>query len=319
MSTAAAPQNNDFASSVLHGLSDDPKWLSSKFLYDSKGDDLFMQIMDLKEYYPYRCEEEILTLYKDRILSSMQREIFSLVELGAGDGKKTRILLNHFQKNKAQFIYMPVDISSHVIDLLCNALKNEMPGLQVKGVTSDFIAALTDIKKIGGRKLVLFLGATIGNIPRQQVTSFLSMVAGHLTSGDRMLIGFDLRKDPRVIYRAYYDSEGVTTQFTMNILDRINRELGGNFNRSAFMHYPVYDPATGEMKSFIVSRVRQTVHVEALNKDFFFTEWEPIFTEVSNKYSISEINDMAASAGMTVNNLFSDRNGYFIDALLTKN
>jgi L-histidine Nalpha-methyltransferase len=318
MAATSAPAGDDFRNSILQGLTSSPKWFASRFLYDAQGDDLFIKIMNLPEYYPARCEQEILQKYRQSILAAIGGSDFSVVELGAGDGKKTKVLLSHFLSAGASFTYMPVDISGHVIDLLCDALRKEMPELRVNGITKDFVTALDDVRQVEGKKLVLFLGATIGNIPRIQVASFLSLVAGQLSQGDMLLVGFDLRKDPNIIYRAYFDSQGVTTAFTMNMLDRINRELGGEFDKDRFMHYPVYDPTTGEMKSYIVSRQQQDVSIKDLGITVHFDEWEPVFTEVSNKYSIGEINMLAQSSGLMVKALYTDSEGYFVDALFFK-
>jgi L-histidine N-alpha-methyltransferase len=266
-SSPKQPQNNEeeFAQAVLQGLSAQPKSLPSKYLYDTRGDQIFQQIMELPEYYPTRCEEEILKSNKDDILERIFRvtRTFKLVELGAGDGKKTKILLSHFLDHKADFEYLPVDISEHALLGLCNSLRGQFPQLGVKSFAKDYFKALEDIGQAGTElKLVLFMGGNIGNFSKREAGNFLSMLASRLHKGDLVLAGFDLKKDPAVIYSAYNDKQGVTRAFNFNLLDRINRELDANFKTAHFMHYPTYDPLTGAMKSYLLSEKNQEVRIK---------------------------------------------------------
>jgi L-histidine N-alpha-methyltransferase len=310
-----------FAQDIRTGLSTYPKRLPSKYLYDTRGDQIFQQIMKLPEYYPTRCEEQILKNNKQDILETLFRtsRTFDLVELGAGDGKKTKILLSHFLQNKARFRYLPVDISAHALHGLSQSLRGEFPQLQVQTFAKDYFQALEDIGETGSvQKLVLFMGGNIGNFSKREAGNFMSMLAGKLKKGDLVLAGFDLKKDPAVIYHAYNDRQGVTRAFNFNLLERINRELDANFRTGNFIHYPTYDPLTGAMKSYLIAEKAHEVKIKKLDMTVTFNDWEPVYMEVSNKYDTNEIEKMAEGAGMRTEVLYFDDDRYYVNALLSK-
>jgi L-histidine N-alpha-methyltransferase len=317
--TKSATYNPDLAKSVDEGLSAPPKYLSSKYFYDPEGDHLFQKIMDLPEYYLSKCEEEILAGYKNDLLQQMCEEKgeFSIVELGAGDGSKTKILLRYFLSENCNFNYVPVDISANAVEGLTKSLTKELPELKVNGLAKEYFAALKDLKTLNSRKLILFLGSSIGNFSKSEATDFLKLIRAQMSPRDLLLVGFDLKKDPDIIYKAYNDSQGVTKQFNFNLLSRINNELGGTFDLSQFIHYPSYDPSTGEMKSFLVSTKNQTVYIDALQKSFTFGHWESIFTEVSMKYCEEELQKMATDAGFNLLQFLTDKNTWYTDLLLS--
>lgn len=310
-----------FAADVIKGLSGNPKYLPSKYLYDSRGDEIFQQIMELPEYYLTRCEEEILRQNKNKLLEHIRQRgnNFHLAELGAGDGKKTKILLSHFLKAGATFSYLPVDISEHALNDLCSCLKKEFPRLKVRGIVADYAEAMERLSGLSaGPKLVLFMGGNIGNFSKEEAAALLSLLATKLNKGDMLLAGFDLKKDPAIIYHAYNDKRGVTRSFNFNLLRRINRELGGNFNPDLFVHYPTYDPVTGAMKSYLIAERAHQVYLEAAATTFSFDAWEPIFMEVSNKYSRDEIARICKAVGFETEETFYDRKGYYTNVLLSK-
>ncbi len=311
--------NSELAKSVDEGLSAPSKYLSSKYFYDPEGDHLFQKIMDLPEYYLTRCEEEILAGYKKDLLHQLceQDGEFSIVELGAGDGLKTKILLRYFLSAKCNFTYVPVDISANAVEGLTTSLAKELPQLKVNGLAKDYFAALKELKGLQTRKLILFLGSSIGNFSKSEATDFLKLIRAQMSPRDLLLVGFDLKKDPDIIYKAYNDSQGVTKQFNFNLLSRINNELGGTFDLKQFIHYPSYDPSTGEMKSFLISTKNQTVYIDALQKSFTFGDWESIFTEVSMKYSEEELQQMATDAGFELLQFLTDKNTWYTDLLLS--
>lgn len=166
--------------------------------------------------------------------------------------------------------------------------------------------------------MVLFLGSNIGNFAEEEAIRFLTAMAENLYSGDLALIGFDLKKDPDVIRKAYNDQAGVTRAFNMNLLSRINRELKADFELNAFMHYPSYDPVSGEARSYLISRKKQEVHIEYLQQSFCFKAWEPIHVEISRKYDTATIKKYAAAAGFTIKELFYDSRHYYVNALWEK-
>jgi L-histidine N-alpha-methyltransferase len=312
---------SDFAKDVRDGLQQQPKTLSSKYFYNAIGDMLFQKIMELDEYYLTRSEFEILEEQKEAILEAFlgQDESFRLVELGAGDGTKTKLLLKHFVKEKVNFAYSPIDISQHVLDNLADDLKRQLPSLRVEPIQGEYFAALETLKRNHDLKeVVLFLGSTIGNFDHEGGMSFLERLGDELTQGDLLFIGFDLQKDPHIILDAYNDRQGITAAFNLNLLDRINNELGGNFDRDAFKHYPTYDPISGETKSYLISKVAQSVYIEALDEVFDFAPDEPIFMEISQKYSLQMIEDCAVKAGFKMIKKFFDRKKFFVDVLWEK-
>ena len=308
---------SQFAKDVLAGLTATPKRLQSKYFYDEKGDVLFQKIMDLDEYYLTRSEYEVLERNKSEILSvfAPKDEPFHLLEFGAGDGLKTKILLKHFLAERAQFDYLPIDISKNAIDQLVSGLHKDFPNLQVKGIANEYFQALQRASLMDGhwRKVVLFLGSNIGNFSPEQAKEFLYNLGEGLSPGDLLFIGFDLRKDPDVILAAYDDQEGVTRDFNLNLLERINRELDGNFELDKFKHFAVYNPETGVTASYLLSKEKQVV--EIMDTAIQFDAWETIHTEISQKYDLKSIESLAREAGFKVVDNFFDQQRYFVDSV----
>ncbi|MBI1225952.1 MAG: L-histidine N(alpha)-methyltransferase [Bacteroidetes bacterium] len=319
MTTTISPEttyNLAFAEDVRKGLTSEPKYLLSRYFYDEIGDQLFQKIMALPEYYPTRCEYQIFQQHGQGLLRKMEGNPFDLVELGAGDGLKTRVLMAQFLAQKAEFAYLPIDISSHVLELLQKSLHEAWPDLSVTPIEGEYFAALQSIGQLSERqKLVLFLGSNLGNMNQEKAVDFLGQLRKKLQPGDYLLVGFDLKKDPEIILAAYNDSQGVTRDFNLNLLRRMNRELGANFDLSAFRHWPSYNPLTGDMKSYLVSEKAQRVKLEALEMEVAFRKWEAIDMELSKKYDRPEIEWLAEVAGFEVEDWFYDEKQYFADVL----
>lgn len=314
--TTETISSSDFAQDVLKGLSQYPKHLPSKYFYDEQGDKLFQDIMHMPSYYLMNCEHDIFEEHKAAILEAIGYDAFQLLELGAGDGYKTKVLLEYFLEAKAAFQYKPIDISSNVLDELEQSLKQQWPALPVQPMAGDYFDMLHKVREEADvPKVVLCLGANIGNYPFERARDFLKAICQELNKGDKLLIGFDLKKDPEVILNAYDDPEGVTAAFNLNLLRRINRELGANFDLQAFRHWETYNPITGATKSYLVSKVEQHVFIKALNQSFHFDAWEAIDVELSQKYSLAEVEAVANAAGFEVEQHFTDRNRYFVDSL----
>ena len=310
-----------FAQDVMLGLNSTPKTLPSKYFYDAKGDKLFQQIMALPEYYLTRKEYEILEGQHEQILKSILKigKPFNLIELGAGDGLKTKILLRFLVNNEIDFIYYPVDFSGSVLEELEQSLAEEMPNLEVNPIQSTYRESLKNQEWENGRpNLILFLGANLGNFGVEEAKNIIDHLRVGTRKGDQVLLGFDLKKNPNIILDAYNDEQGVTREFNMNLLDRINKELDADFDRNSFVHWPTYDPVSGECRSYLVSLKSQAVSIGALNQTFEFEAFESIFTEISKKYSLSEISHLASSGGFEVNQNFLDSDGYFADVLWEK-
>ena len=316
-STQIQPSSN-FASDVLKGLSADPKFLSSKYFYDDEGSRLFQEIMKLPEYYLTKAEFEIFAEQTAEIFRAFGAEdsSFDLIELGAGDGTKTAVLIDYFLRQNTDFTYLPIDISQEALDALTEKFSAEFPRLSMKTKTGDYFRILETLKtESSRRKILLFLGSNIGNFSQEQAEDFFRRLRGVMNADDLLFVGFDLQKDPRVILRAYDDAQGVTAAFNLNLLTRINRELGGNFDLRKFSHYAIYRPTECAARSFLISREAQTVFIEALNKSFDFKAWEPIFMEISQKYSLEMIDDFARTSGFRVVKNFFDRQNFYTDSL----
>jgi len=306
----------NFANDVLTGLSSEKKFISSKYFYDETGDKLFQQIMELDEYYLTKCEFEILESHKGNLLEKFSNHMmpFQLVEFGAGDGLKTKILISHFINSKADFNYLPIDISSHALENLMDDLNHTYPELQGHAIHSDYFQGL---RTLNGAvpKAVLFLGSNIGNFRPLKAKDFLAEMRNYIGMTDKILIGFDLKKDPAIIRKAYNDSRGVTRAFNMNLLNRINTELDGEFIIENFEHTPVYDPDSGAAESFLVSTANQTIYIGKLKRKFKFAAGEKIFTEVSQKYDMNDIADLARWSGFRIAANYYDDRKYFVDSL----
>ncbi|WP_157565979.1 L-histidine N(alpha)-methyltransferase [Hymenobacter ginkgonis] len=315
---------NQLAEHLAQGLSQTPKSLSSKYFYDTVGSRLFQQIMALPEYYPTRTELAIFEEQGAAIAQALRAgagvgQPLAVVELGAGDGLKTKILLRALLGLPAAspLTYVPVDISPSALDELVATLRQELPALPTAPLTAEYGEALATLAARPEPKAVLFVGSNIGNFGPVEQLAFLQALAAPLTPADRLLVGFDLRKDPRRIRAAYDDAQGVTAEFNLNLLHRFNNELGADFQLEHWQHFPDYDPSTGAMRSWLVSRRAQTVRVAALGGQAFeFEAWEAIHTENSFKFSLPQIEALAASAGLQVVEVFQDAAGDFADVVL---
>jgi L-histidine N-alpha-methyltransferase len=319
MQTSCATKHDTFAEDVLRGLSSTPKSLSSKYFYDDEGSRLFQKIMKLPEYYLTRSEFEIFERQTKEIFEAFTAEnagAFDLIELGAGDGTKTAVLIDYFLRAGADFAYSPIDISQEAVDSLTGKFRERFPLLKIDAKTGDYFRILETLKTESARpKILLFLGSNIGNFSRAQSIEFFRHLREVMNEGDLLFTGFDLQKDPRVILKAYNDAEGVTAEFNLNLLRRINRELGANFDLEKFSHYAIYRPTECAARSFLISRAEQEVFIEQLSETFYFKAWEPIFMEISQKYSLEMIEDLAETSGFRVRQNFFDRQNYFVDSL----
>lgn len=318
MKSSTTAKYSTFAEDVLKGLTSTPKTLSSKYFYDDEGSRLFQEIMKLPEYYPTRAEFEIFSEQTTEIYRAFTEGVssFDLIELGAGDGTKTAVLIDYFLKRNADFTYSPIDISEEALDSLSNRFTEKFPCLRIKGRNGDYFQILKSLKNGSGkREIILFLGSNIGNFNRDQAVDFFRQLRGVMNEEDRLFIGFDLQKDPRVIVRAYDDPQGVTAAFNLNLLKRINCELGANFDLDKFSHYAVYRPVESAARSFLISREKQSVRIDALNRSFEFEQWEAIFVEISQKYSLSMIEELARESGFEIERNFINEKHFYLDSL----
>jgi uncharacterized SAM-dependent methyltransferase len=314
-------------------LSSTPKQLSSRYFYDDEGSRLFMEIMKLPEYYPTRAELKIFTEQKADICDAFTerrhpcpqpgeeadkdvRVPIDLIELGAGDGTKTAVLIEHLLATGVDFTYQPIDISQEANDALEARFKDKFPDLRIDPHTGDYFKVLGSLKSDNGRrKVIMFLGSNIGNFLRDNAVAFFGSLREVMTENDRLFVGFDMQKDPRTIVAAYDDKQGVTSAFNLNLLARINRELGGDFDLDKFSHYAQYRPMECAARSFLISREKQTVTIKALNRSFGFDQWEPIFMEISQKYTHAMIDELSGDGGFEIAREFYNGDDFYIDSL----
>ncbi len=294
-----------FATDVVEGLAKQPKQLPPKYFYDVAGSELFEQITVLPEYYPTRTELGILRNRGAEIAAILPQHA-ALIEFGAGATTKVRLLLEQC----AFGAYVPVDISGEFLNAQAQALREDFPDLQVHPVTADFSApfdlpdAVQAMPKVG-----FFPGSTIGNFEPHEACGFLRSARRILGPGALMLVGADLEKDERALYAAYNDAAGVTARFNLNLLVRINRELGGNFDLSAFTHRAIYNRERHRIEMHLVSRKAQTTRI--LGRNFTFRAGESIHSENSYKYSLERFTTLAKGSGWQPRASWTDANGLF--------
>jgi dimethylhistidine N-methyltransferase len=318
MHSSSASKQSTFAEDVLNGLSSSPKFLSSKYFYDDEGSRLFQEIMKLPEYYLTRAELEIFQTQTPEIFAAFDARhgAFDLIELGAGDGTKTSRLVDYFLAQNADFNYVPIDISAEALNFLTDKFARQFPTLSIKPEQGDYFRTLETFKQKSNRKkIILFLGSNIGNFSEEQAIGFFGHLREVMNPQDFIFIGFDLHKNPKTILRAYDDANGVTAKFNLNLLKRINRELGGNFNTEEFSHYASYHPSERAARSFLISQKAQTVYIEALDRSFEFQQWEPIFMEISQKYGVRMIQNLAERSGFRIVENFFDGNNFYANSL----
>jgi dimethylhistidine N-methyltransferase len=298
-------QTTAFARDAIDDLSQRPKKLSPKYFYDAAGSELFEAITRLPEYYPTRTE---LSILRDRgsEIAAIIPQGAALVEFGAGATTKVRLLL----QNCAIGAYVPVDISGDFLQGQADALRRDFPGLGVYPVAADFTAPFALPAEIAGMpKVGFFPGSTLGNFEPHEACAFLRSAREILGDGAQMIIGVDLEKDERVLYDAYNDAAGVTARFNLNVLVRINRELGGNFDLSAFTHRAIYNRERHRIEMHLISKKSQTVRM--LGTSFAFRTGESIHTENSYKYSIERFTALARGSGWTTRVSWTDAAGMF--------
>ena len=294
-----------FAGDVIGDLSRFPKKLSPKYFYDAKGSELFEQITVLPEYYPTRTELAILRERGGEIARLIPQGA-ALVEFGAGATTKVRLLLE-----RSRFAaYVPVDISGDFLKAQADGLRRDFPELEVYPVAADFTAPFALPDEIAGMpKVGFFPGSTLGNFEPREAHAFLCGARKILGRGAQMIIGVDLEKDERTLYDAYNDAAGVTARFNLNVLERINRELGGNFDLSGFMHRSIYNRDRHRIEMHLISRKAQTVRI--LGNSFAFRPGESIHTENSYKYSFDRFTALAQAADWQVKETWTDKNRMF--------
>ncbi len=315
------PTRDLFAQQVRDGLGSTPKFLEPVYFYDKLGSELFEEITRQPEYYVTRTEAELLKRSAPDLAEAVGKNI-NLVELGSGSSAKTTIVLESFLETRDELHYLPIDVSRTMVTKTADWLDHRYPELSVTPIVSEYEPGLerasilvAEDTETPDRVLVMFLGSSIGNMEPKAARQFVHGLRGHLTSGDALLIGFDLQKDEAVLHAAYNDAAGVTERFNLNILTRINRELGGEFDLERFEHHAFYNRDQGRIEMHLRSQTAQDVRVAACDTTFHFAAGETIHTESSYKYVPEWIEALASDTGFRVQERFTDDNEWFSLAL----
>ncbi|WP_228414585.1 L-histidine N(alpha)-methyltransferase [Chryseobacterium sp. SNU WT5] len=314
-------KNDAFLKDVNDGLSQNPKYISSHYFYDKAGDELFQKIMEMPEYYLTNSELEIFKEQSMEIIESFnidKNQKFELIELGSGDGKKTQHLLRALLSQNYQFKYIPVDISTNSLEVITKNLENHFPTINIEPQQGDYFQVLDRLFTSNHPKIILFIGSNLGNMEDEVAKRFLSKISQNLKTNEKLLLGLDLIKSKEVVLPAYNDPAGITSSFNLNLLKRINTELGADFDLENFEHAPEYTEEEGIAKSFLKSRKRQSVYIKDLDQSFEFRENERIHTEVSRKYDDEVLKKLLLKSDLEISEKFLDSKNYFADYILTK-
>jgi dimethylhistidine N-methyltransferase len=306
----------NLADDVRKGLAAQPKRFLPKYFYDELGSQLFEAICLLPEYYLTRAENEIFQRYASEIVAAVDGQI-TLVEMGSGSASKTRLIIETILQRQSQLVFMPVDISRSAIESSSRILLQSYPRLTIDAYAADYFTGLAELgKKPRKRTLALFLGSNISNFDIDEALRFLRAMRSVLNKGDALLLGADLKKDPAILEAAYNDALGVTSAFNLNVLARINRELGGTFDLHKFKHLAFYNEAMGRIEIYIESLFNQTVRIEKLDLEVEFAMGELIHTENSYKYDLDGIARLASETGFSCSPTWLDSRERFSSNLL---
>jgi dimethylhistidine N-methyltransferase len=305
-----------FAEDVRTGLSGTPKRLPPKYFYDELGSQLFEAICLLPEYYLTRAENEIIERYADEIAASVDGAT-TLLEMGSGSASKTRLIIEAFLRRQESMLFIPVDISASALESSSRILLQSFPRLRIEAYAAEYFDALSHLtERQRGRTLALFLGSNISNFGRDEAPRFLRALRNVLRNGDALLLGADLKKDANILEPAYDDSLGITAAFNLNLLLRVNRELGGNFNLDSFRHHARYNEEMGRVEIHIESSVSQIVEIKKLDMEVRFEAGERIHTENSYKYDLAEIERLASITGFRCAHTWLDSQKRFSSNLM---
>ncbi len=298
------------AADVLEGLRRTPKALPPRLFYDEEGSRLFEQITTLPEYYLTRTEHEILDHYAPEMLECAGTNL-TVIELGAGTAVKTRVLLNALLRRQLRVDFYPVDVCSSALEAARERLAGELPLVKVHCIVADYTEGVAALNQIGGRKLLLYLGSSIGNFEPEDAIALLRNARAGLRERDCLLLGTDLVKEAAALLAAYNDSAGVTARFNLNLLARINRELGGLFDLRSFRHVALWNCAQSRMEMHLESRRRQTIRIAGVDLSVDFERGERIHTENSYKYTMPMIDHIMDRSGFRREFTWTDSRNWF--------
>ena len=309
---------NSFSEDIDKGLSLKNKAISSKYFYDDMGSKIFQRITKHPDYYLTKSEIEILNKVKLKLPNLIKQKEIDIIELGPGDGSKSKIIIEGFLKKNYTVNYYPIDISKKALKLIERNIK-ENNRLNINGIVSEYIEGLNYVKNISKNKqLILFLGSNIGNFEKSQSVEFMKSINKNIKKDSYIFIGFDLKKDPKKLNKAYNDSSNLTKRFNLNLLTRINNDLQANFNLNKFVHYGTYNPLLGAMESFLISSIKQQVNIKKTKKTYSFEAYETIHLEYSFKYSIEDIENLAKKSKFTIEKYYKNNDKGFTNTLWKK-
>ena len=312
------------ARDIVDGLSEETnkKWIKPRYLYDQIGSSLFERICDQPEYYPFRTETGILKRFGHRIFKFMNGDV-TVVELGSGNSAKTRILLSTLLEIQKRVFYLPIDVSQEILLKTTHDLNREFTRLDTFGIAADYSEGIREACNISARnvtmpekKFVLFLGSTIGNFEYQEAVEFLISLRESMQAGDFLLLGFDLQKDVKVLEDAYNDRLGFTAAFNLNLLSRINRELGGEFSLTNFRHLAFYNTEHHRIEMNLISKTTHEVYVNSLRRSFSFIVNERIHTENSYKFTLEAMRNIIERSGFRIAENFLDHDNLYCVSLM---
>ncbi len=307
-----------FADEVSFSLTRNSKFINPKFFYDKKGSDLFEKICDLSEYYPTRTEINILQNLKENFAKYVD-DSFRLVELGSGSSVKTRLILDILNKFQDKIEYFPIDISE-ILTESSSLLQKDYKNLHITGIIDTYEGGLEFLKNYDSKKnLIIFLGSSFGNFIPADGKKFLKKINSTMKDNDLFLIGLDLVKNKETLENAYNDSKGITAQFNLNVLSRINDELDADFNLNNFTHYARYNEDEQRIEMYLKSLVEQFIVIPKANLSITLKKDELIHTEHSHKYKLFQIKELMNQTGFDIKQIWLDENNYFALTLVSKN
>ena len=307
-----------FAQELSYSFNQKQKTINPKFFYDEKGSYLFKKICTLPEYYISRTEVALLRQLEEKLPNYLNGD-FRLVELGSGSSTKTRILIDILEKSQKHIEYFPIDISNFIRES-CKELQNDYKNLCITGIIDDYEPALELVKNYDDKNnLIVFLGSSFGNYDPNTGLGLLQKINSLMKSGDLFLLGLDLTKDETVLEKAYNDSQGITAQFNLNVLSRINSELDANFDINKFVHHAVYNKNQNRIEMYLRSLEKQIVNIPKADLVLEVKKDELIHTENSFKFTISQIKEMSAMSNFQIQDMWCDEKRYFGLVLLSKN
>lgn len=313
----SAKIEKSFADEVSFSLTQNSKFINPKFFYDKKGSELFEKICDLPEYYPTRTEISILHNLKENFAKYVDGS-FRLVELGSGSSVKTRLILDVLNKFQEKIEYFPIDISE-ILTESSSLLQKDYENLHITGIIDTYEGGLEFLKNYDNKKnLIIFLGSSFGNFAPEDGKKFLKKINSTMKDDDLFLIGLDLVKNKETLENAYDDSKGITAQFNLNVLSRINDELDADFNLNNFIHYARYNEYEQRIEMYLKSLAEQTVVIQKANLSLALKKDELIHTEHSHKYTLSQIKELMNQTGFVIKHIWFDENNYFVLTLVSK-